>query len=308
MFGNKKKLVEEQNKSLLLLLSEKKETFQTCVTEMEEAGKRIHTDLCQVMENTQHLVEHAMVNIEEESKLIFRVDDFSRELREIMENYEALHTLLEKQLEATTNLVEDNKHVTSPAKYLQELPATIHTENAAYDRKLVEIEEDSRNMSVLALNAAIEAGRMGESGKQFVAASEEIRQTALAMEKKTQNVRQELADSNQRIVELEEVITRLLALMRESNMGTTRLLKKSQEAYQAVENSGMRDFSEDMIEFRDKIVGMRNLDEEIAKCGERDKIQLSDVQEDVSNQKNQLAELESDLDYMVDMLEEQSHM
>ena len=98
----------------------------------------------------------------------------------------------------------------------------------------------------------------------------------------------------------------ILNQMKESNMGATRLLKKSQESYQAIENSGMRDFSDDMIEFRDKIVGMRNLDEEIAKCGERDRIQLCDVQEDVVNQKNQLAEIESDLSYMMDLLEEQS--
>lgn len=89
-------------------------------------------------------------------------------------------------------------------------------------------------------------------------------------------------------------------------MGVTRLLKKNQEISQAVANSGMRDFSNDMIELRDKIVGLRNLDEEIAKCGERDKIQLSDVQEDVVNQKKQLAELESDISYMLDRIEEQS--
>lgn len=306
MFGNKKKILEEQNRNLLAQLSEKRESFETGVTEIEETGKRIHTDLCQVMENSEHLVEHAMVNIEEESKLMFYIDDFAKDLKNAVDNYEALRILLEKQLEATTSLVEDNKHVTTPAKYLQETPASMKAEAESYQKRLEEMEEDGRKMGVLALNAAIEAGRMGETSKQFVSAAEEIRQTALSFEKKAATMREELAEANGRIAELEEVIARLLSLTKESNMGVTRLLKKNQEISQAVVHSGMRDFSNDMIELRDKIVGLRNLDEEIAKCGERDKIQLSDVQEDVENQKKQLAELESDISYMLDRIEEQS--
>ena len=119
-------------------------------------------------------------------------------------------------------------------------------------------------------------------------------------------MREELENSKERIAELEDVVGRLVALMKENNMGTTRLLKKCQESSKAMEESIMRDFSNDMILIRDKVVGLRNLDEEIAKCGERNKIQLSDVQEDVTSQKNQLAELESDISYMLDLLEEQS--
>ena len=203
--------------------------------------------------------------------------------------------------------MEENKHVTTPAKYLQEAPGNMRGEIASYQETLDGMGEDGRKMGVLALNAAIEAGRMGDGAKQFVAAAEEIRQTALTFEKKAFAMREELDASQKRVAEMEEVIARLLSLMKESNMGTTRLLKKSQESCQAAENVGLRDFSNDMIEFRDKIVGMRNLDEEIAKCGERDKIQLSDVQEDFSNQRNQIAELESDLSYMMDLLEEQSY-
>ena len=307
MFGNKKKILEEQNRTLLAQLSEKRETFDTAVTEMEETGKRIHTDLCQVMENSENLVEHAMANIEEESKLMFYIDDFSKDLKVAVDNYEALRVMLEKQLEATTNLVEENKHITTPAKHLSEVPNGMKAEVASYQERLIEMEEDGRKMGVLALNAAIEAGRMGESGKQFVTAAEEIRQTALTFEKKAVSMREELNEANKRIAELEEAIARLLSISKDSNMGVTRLLKKTTECCQMVEKSGMRDFSNDMIELRDKIVGLRNLDEEIAKCGERDKIQLSDVQEDVTNQKRQLAELESDVSYMLDLLEEQSH-
>lgn len=307
MFGNKKnKIIEEQNRALLAQMAEKKEGFDADVAQMEEAGKRIHADICQVMENSNSLVEHAMLNIEEESKLIHTIDDFSRELKTAVDEYDNLRTLIEKQLEATTTLVEENKHYTSPAKYLSEVAGNMRTASTAYTEQLLQMEEDGRKMSVLALNAAIEAGRMGEGGKQFVAASEEIRQTAISFEKKAANMREDLDKAKERIAELEDIVGRLVALMKENNMGTTRLLKKCQESSKAMEESTMRDFSNDMILIRDKVVGLRNLDEEIAKCGERNKIQLSDVQEDVSSQKNQLAELESDISYMLDLLGEQS--
>ena len=131
MFGNKKKILEEQNRNLLAQLSEKRESFETGVTELEETGKRIHTDLCQVMENSEHLVEHAMVNIEEESKLMFYIDDFAKDLKNAVDNYEALRILLEKQMETTMGLVEENKHVTTPAKYLQETPGNLKEEFAS---------------------------------------------------------------------------------------------------------------------------------------------------------------------------------
>ena len=51
MFG-KKKVIEEQNKNLLAQLSEKREAFESSLTEIEDRGMRIHTDLCQVMENS----------------------------------------------------------------------------------------------------------------------------------------------------------------------------------------------------------------------------------------------------------------
>ena len=128
---------------------------------------------------------------------------------------------------------------------------------------------------------------------------------ALGYEKIALNLQEEVRASKEKIEELEDTIHHLISLIKESNMGTNRLLKKGQEISKAIQTSTMRDFSEDMLLVRDKVVGMRNLDEEVAKCGERNKIQLSDIQEDVQMQKNTLAELESDLSHLLDTAEEQ---
>lgn len=307
MFGNKKSKIEEQVKEVFSQVSEQRTVFETGVSQIEEGEKRIYADIYQVMENTNDLVNHAMLNIEEESTLIHSIDDFSRDLRVAVEEYGQLTQLVQQQMDAVTELVEENKHFTSPAKYLTEAPTVMKQSYESYEAQLDEMAEYGRQMGVMALNAAIEAGRIGESAKQFVAVSEEIRQTAMVYEKAASSMKEEIAASKAKIDELEEIIHRLVALTKDSNMGTTRLLKKCQETTSMVQNSSMRDFSDDMILIRDKVVGMRNMDEEVAKCGERNKIQLCDIQEEIQNQKTNLVELESDLSHLFDTAEEQLH-
>lgn len=305
MFGSKKNKIEEQVKEMLSQITDHRTVFETSVAQVEEGGKRIHTDVCQVMENTSDLANYAMQNIEEESILLHSIDDFSKELRMAVDEYAQLREELEKQYEAITALVEENKHYTTPSKYLTEAPGVMKQSYETMEKQMDAMAEDGRKMSVMALNAAIEAGRMGEAGKQFVTASEEIRQTALGYEKAALFMKEEVELSKAKMEELEEVVHRLVSLLKENNMSTTRLLKKSQESANMINNSSMRDFSEDMILIRDKVVGIRNLDEEIAKCGERNKIQLSDIQEEVQTQKSELAEMESDLSHLLDSIEEQ---
>jgi len=305
MFGNKKSKYEEQVKEVFTAISEKREVFETSVGEVEEISTCMHSDVCQMMENTNDLVNHAMLNVEEESILIHSMDDFSKELKQAADEYESLREALKEQLEAGTALVEDNKHYTTPAKYLTEVPNTIKEVCESYGQHLDEMAEHGKKMGVLALNAAIEAGRMGTSGKQFVDAAEEIRQTASSYEKAALSMKEELENSKEKIKELEEVVYHLVSLLKETNMGPARLMKKCQETNQLIQNSSTRDYSEDMILLRDKVIGMRNLDEEIAKIGERNKIQLSDIGEDILNQKKELAELESNISHLIDTAMEQ---
>lgn len=304
MFGSKKNKLEDQINEIFSEIKEQRAVFEARVLQVEDSGKGLHKDVCQVMDESNELVNHAMLNIDEEAALIHTIDDFSRELSVAVAEYSAITELISKQLQSVMNLVEENKHYTSPAKYLTEAPGTLKQSCESYENMLDEMAENGRKMSVMALNAAIEAGRMGESAKQFVAASEEIRQTALSYEKSAQAMKEEVLSSKARIAELEEVIHHMVALTKESNMGAARILKKSQETQKLVEQSTMRDFSEDMILIRDKVVGMRNIDEEIAKCGERNKLALSDVSEEVLNQKNMVVELESDISHLFDTAEE----
>ena len=117
-------------------------------------------------------------------------------------------------------------------------------------------------------------------------------------------MKEEVEASNAKIAEMEETISLLLSLIKDNNLGAAKLFKTGQETQKFIENTAMRDFSNDLIQIRDKVVNMRNLDEEIAKCAERSKIQMSDIQEDIQHQKQELAEMESDLFHLLDSAEE----
>lgn len=305
MFGNKKNKLEEQIKEIFSNIEEQREAFENGVAQVENEQKHIYAEVCQVLEGTNELANHVMINIEEESNLIHSIDDFSRDLRIAAEEYGQLTGLIEEEMKAVTDLVENNKHFTSPSKYLTEAPTTWKQSTASYEKQLDEMAEYGRRMGVMALNAAIEAGRMGENAKQFVNASEEIRQTALVYEKAAVSMKEEIVSSYEKIQELEETIHRMVALLKDSNMGTARLLKKCQETNKLVDSATMRDFSDDMILIRDKVVAIRNLDEEVAKCAERGQIQLCDIQEEVQAQKQSVLELESDISHLFDTASEQ---
>ena len=305
MFGSRKNKRDEQLKDIFDQIYQQRVVFETSVGQVENGRNRVYSDVCQVMTNTNQLVTHAMLNIEDASAMIQSIDAFSKDLIVALDEYGQLKNTVENQLQTAMALVEENKHFTSPAKYLSEATNSMKQSCQSYEQQLEEMTEYGKRMGVLALNAAIEAGRMGDSGKGFVLAAEEIRQTAVSYEKAAGAMKEEVLASREKIAELEETVAHLISLLKENNVGTAKLFKKCQETKNFMEKSQMRDFSEDLILIRDKAVNIRNLDEEIAKCGERNTIQLSDIQEDIQNQKQELAEMESDLLHLLDTAEEQ---
>lgn len=303
MFGKKRKL-EEQMKHTLEKLLERQGKCVSKFSAMEERDKSICTDLEQVMENTEAFTIHAQQNIELESDLLQHMDTYAKELNAALKDYEKLKEKVAQHNADVTELVEHNKHYTTPSKYLTEVPEVLRQKCQSYEKRLEGLTESSRNMSVMALSAAIEAGRMGEDGKKFVAISEELRQMALDYEKNTLKMQEELLESQEKVKELEDMINRLISLMKDGNKGTNHLLKKSLELEKSMTNTSMRDFTEDVARLRDKVVSARNVEEEISKLGKRNQIQLNDIQDEMKNQNTDIDELQSELTQMFEEAEE----
>ena len=269
MFGNKKKKnILALGKGFFAQFIDKKEVFEANISQIEKGEKRIQEDLAQVEENTGVLVENASVNVGTETGLLQTLEELKEEQAKAFSDYVTLCASVKEQVDAGTMLVEQNKHFTSPSKNLSEVPAALREKNKIYENYLREI-----------------------NGSNY----EEI----------VPSLRAEITESYKQLQELENTVHHMVSLLKESNIAATKLLKKFQNNDRLMETSAMRDFSGDMEAIRDQVVGLRNLEEEIVKSGERNKLQLVDIKEEMQAIHKDFAEMDSDMSYLMDLAEEE---
>lgn len=151
------------------------------------------------------------------------------ELRGFASHHAQFVGKIREQNEEIERVVESNKHFTTPMKYITELPAAMRENQQQLSARGMRMAELSRNMSVLSLNAAIEAGRLGESARNFVSASEEVRAFSEQYEQEAAGLLDELLKEKKRVMELEEQVHRLNELLKENNISMGRLYKDAQK-------------------------------------------------------------------------------
>ncbi|MBR3810814.1 MAG: hypothetical protein IKJ16_00590 [Agathobacter sp.] len=304
MFGSKKNKKNEKINDFFDCMNQQRLDFESSIDEVEERRKRIERDLHQLEKNTDKVCDNTKLNIKEEIETIRGIDASSKDWDLAFKEYRQLEERVKTQVKEMTDLVEANKHFTSPAKQLSDVSKSMNAAARTYEMQLDEVTKYGKSMGTLALDAANEAKKLGDNGKDILVVAEAMQQIALSYENALKNMSKEAVDVRAKIAELEETATRLITLMKDNNVSTAKLLMKSREMEDFMKKSSIRDFSEDLASTRDKVIRIRNLDEEIAKCCERNKIQLSDIQEDMQSQKKKILEMESDLLYLLDSAEE----
>ena len=307
MFWNKKTNADDKLRAneIFSNISKQREAFSVTVGQMEKRRVRMFSDVSQLLENTKEQGKFAEASVEEEIFALFVLDNLSQELNGVSEEYQRLKTLLVEQIEKTFALVEENKCYTTASRSLKDVPAALKYHVYSYEKQLEEIVKSEKQVSILAQNMEKEAESFGEDGKRLMEITEELKHFATACEIQTHTLQKEVHRESEEINELEEMIQQLVALLKDNTIAATHLLKKGQELKKQVGNSTVYDFSEEFAVLRDKIVGMRNMDEEIVRSGERNRILISDIQDDMQMQKNALTELVYDLAQMMDTAEGQ---
>ena len=266
----------------------KGEMFHATMAEIKESHRQVEADVAQVKDNVQNAAALAAGNVEIEAGLGRAIGECRDAMLVQEEKQKKLVLDVHQLYEDSTKLVDDNKHFTTPSKYLSEFPGALKSANQQFAEKLDRMQEYGKQMGVLALNAAIEAGRLGESGKQFVTAAEDIRSYAANYDAIIAESRTQLAESKQQIAELEEQMHHLIGWLKENNIATARLMKSCAEVTRGADAVNEASLSEALSSVVNDIVGLRNADEEIVKSEERNRMQLEDLAEEFhSQQKNQ---------------------
>ncbi|MCI8484652.1 MAG: hypothetical protein HFH41_09970 [Lachnospiraceae bacterium] len=109
-------------------------------------------------------------------------------------------------------MIGQGKKLTSPEEVLGLAAEGMRKEMEEMEKRIAEMEEMEKKMGVLSLNAAIEAGRLGESGVQFVEAAEEVRdlsgkyhQAAVFMAEKMKCMEERLEEAETQVVFLTQI-------------------------------------------------------------------------------------------------------
>lgn len=194
--------------------------------------------------------------------------------------------------DAIQEIVEQNKHFTSPMKALTEAPSVYQEEYRKADGKLTEMLDLSKNMGVLALNAAIEAGRMGEQGKKFISAAEDIRAFSEEYMKATEEAKSVITDMAGRVTQMEEQMKILNELLKENNIFMGKVLKETTSQIESYEKEHVLLGGVLTTELSKKAEDFLQGEKELSDIGNRLGMQVQDMVEAYNEQKQCTDELE----------------
>lgn len=304
MFGGKReKALEEELEAvkkenerkgeLFLRILEQKDNVVEQFARMTASHAQMEKDVEQVKEHMRSCHELA-VNSEKTAGDIHNVMITAKNG---VSTFDANHSVFVKQMhtqgERIVEIVEINKHFTTPMKYITEAQNASREERKQLGKRAERMIELSKNMSVLSLNAAIEAGRMGDAAVDFITAAEDIRTFSENYEREAKEMQEQLAQSEKRAAELEEQIRQLNELLKENNISMGKLYKDSAMNMATYEGgqTDIRDLiSEESIGRCD---ALRQSEEECSKTEERMLHSLDDVCVELDEYKNSADELEA---------------
>lgn len=282
----------ERKKALLLEISGQKDNVTEQFARMTASHAQMEKDVEQIEEHMRRIQELAENSVETAGDIRNVLIDMNNGVGIFAANHTVFVGQVKQQNEKIVDIVESNKHFTTPMKYISELPVALREENHGIQERAGRMMELSKNMSVLSLNAAIEAGRMGESGTKFIAAAEEIRSFSEHYEREARELEEALAKSDARIGELEEQVHYLNELLKDNNISMGRLYKDSMQSmasYEA-EQIDIRSLVSDMMVGRTD--ALEQAEQESAKTQERMLLRMGDVREELKEQKSCADELE----------------
>lgn len=303
MFGGKKE------KALETELNELKESYQKQEEALREIRKqkdfmeeqfasivitnaRMQKDLELASNHTSLVEEFATKNsaiaeelhnkVQEAVNLSKKADDSGKDFLDGMKTVQ----------DAIQEIVEQNKHFTSPMKALTEAPSVYQEEYRKADGKLTEMLDLSKNMGVLALNAAIEAGRMGEQGKKFISAAEDIRAFSEEYMKATEEAKSVITDMAGRVTQMEEQMKILNELLKENNIFMGKVLKETTSQIESFEKEHVVLGGILTTELSKKAEEFLQGEKELSDIGNRLGMQVQDMVEAYNEQKQCTDELE----------------
>lgn len=196
------------------------------------------------------IVSHAYDTIAAESESSQVFEQFAIELtgmrgqlEEEEKEKKELHKALHTQKEQADAVSKENKQSAAPVEQMQDVQGVLREDAGEMKEQLRRMLDFAKQMSVLSLNCAIEAGRMGEGGRQFIGAAEDVRQLASSYEHAAKTAFEKLEGMEERIQKMEEQAGELAKILKDADTSIARLSKSITENDDKCRRAAERIFS-----------------------------------------------------------------
>lgn len=280
MFGGRKKQGEskELEKELLarqVMLDRYSQVFADITQKQSDTDERLDTlkksqekmdrQLTRVIDAVNCAADHTEEQRQKNHHIQEVVERISGGLEQSEDCYWKIVEELKQQQENMLETVEQNKHFTAPAEFLSKVSSELQEEMQEITSHMAELEDMGKQMGVLSLNAAIEAGRMGESGREFVAAAEDVRELAGQYQQITGSFQKAIETINEKLEETKAQVTHLNGLLKDNNVRMGKSTKEFSDSLYRMEHSDIQNFSPQVKKLQEELTGTVEKEEELVK-------------------------------------------
>lgn len=223
--------------------------FETQIIAQSEMDK----ELTKVVGRTYDLIEGAGESVKVLEELAMELTAMRGQLEDEEQDKKKLLEAARRQKEQVDAVLTGSRQLQEPVKMIQEAQNALTGDAEKMRSGLKQMLDYAKQMTVLSLNCAIEAGRMGESGRKFIEAAEEVRLLSSAYERAAQLSAQQLDGMEKRISQLEAQTAALTKSCKENNACVTRLSKSVSEQDEICTNAAERHYLEKAAAISDNL-------------------------------------------------------
>lgn len=278
MFGGRKKQSEarELEKELLsrqVMLDRYSQVFAEIMAKQRDTEERLDT-----LKNSQEKMDEQLTRVidavncatdrtEEQRQKNSSIQEEMRKISTGLEQSEGCYRNiveeLKRQRDDMLDAVEQNKHFTAPAEFLSKVSTELQEELKGIGAHMEELGDMGKQMGVLSLNAAIEAGRMGESGREFVAAAEDVRNLAGQYQQITASFQETIERITEKLEETQAQVAHLNGLLKDNNVRMGKNTKELGDCVYRMEHSDIQNFAPGVKQLLEEMSGTTAGEEEL---------------------------------------------
>lgn len=255
-------------------------------------------ELTKVVSQAYETLEETGENVSVLEQLAMELTSMRGQMEDEEQDKRKLQEVAGRQIEQMAVIVEENKNSIEPVTALQETKTALKNDTEAMHIEVDHMLDYAKQMTVSSLNCAIEAGRMGDCGKKFVEASEDVRLLSSAYERAAAAVSRQLDDMEKRIHQLEEQASALLKSNKDTNVSISRLSKNITQQDEICTRAAERHYLEKAAAISDYIKKISQNNQQIDALQHQT---LSDI-EQIGDSFMSEQEARKELEHIVDQL------